>query len=140
MMIRLKSGLKVLMIATAGAASSTVVSQLLPHPHVAMGFVWLALAFAGMGLAPVLAAIQALTPDHFRGQASAVLYVLIFIVAFAGIPLAGALTDGLFKDRNQLNLSLAIMAGVFGLLSLILVWRTRHRYVAGARAFDPTAG
>lgn len=132
--------LKVLMIATAGAVSCTVVSQLLPNPHVAMGVVWLALAFAGMGLAPVLAAIQALTPDHFRGQASAVLYVLIFIVAFAGIPMAGALTDWLFKDRNQLNLSLAIMAAVFGLLSLVLVWRTRRHYVSGTRAFDPAAG
>lgn len=132
--------LKVLMIATAGAVAATVVSQLLPNPHVAMAVVWLALAFAGMGLAPVLAAIQALTPDHFRGQASAVLYVLIFIVAFAGIPMAGALTDGLFKDRNQLHLSLAIMAAVFGLLSLLLVWRTRRHYVAGVRAFDPAAG
>ena len=131
--------LLVLMIAAGGAGVATVVSQLLPNPHLAMGVVWLALGFAGMGLAPVLAAIQALTPDQFRGQASAVLYVLIFIVAFAGIPLAGALTDGLFKDRNQLHLSLAIMAAVFGALSLLLVWRTRRHYVAAVRNFDPKA-
>lgn len=131
--------LKVLMIAAAGAAACTIVSQLLPNPHLAMAFVWLALGFAGMGLAPVLAGIQALTPDHFRGQASAVLYVMIFIVAFAGIPLAGGLTDGLFKDRNQLHLSLALMAAVFGSLSVLLVWRTRRHYVAGVRAYDPKA-
>ncbi|MCE2658344.1 MAG: MFS transporter [Rubrivivax sp.] len=131
--------LKVLMIGAAGAMTTTVISQLLPNPHLSMAFVWMALAFAGMGLPPVLAAIQALTPDQFRGQASAVLYVLIFIVAFAGIPLAGGLTDGLFKDRNSLHLSLALMAVVFGSLSLVLVARTRHHYVAGIRAYDPKA-
>lgn len=131
--------LKVLMIAAGGAMVATIISQLLPNPHVAMAFVWVALAMAGMGLPPVLAAIQSLTPDQFRGQASAVLYVLIFIVAFAGIPLAGALTDGLFKDRNSLHLALSIMAGIFGSLSLLLVARTRHHYVQGVRDFDPKA-
>ncbi len=85
----------------------------------------------------MLAAIQALTPGHFRGQASAALYVLIFIVAFAGIPMAGALTDGLLKDRNQLHLSLAIMATLFGLWSLVLMWPTRHHYVAAGKGQGP---
>lgn len=131
--------LKVLMIATAGAVVATVASQLVPNPQVAMAFVWVAMALAGMGLAPVLAGIQSLTPDQFRGQAAAVLYVLIFIVAFAGIPLAGAISDGVFKDRNSLHLALAVMAVVFGLISFVLVWRTRRHYVAGLRAANAAA-
>jgi MFS family permease len=126
--------LKVLMIATAGAVTATCVAMLLPLPYVAIGFVWLAMGMAAMGLAPVLAAIQSLTPDHFRGQAAAVLYVLIFIVAFAGIPMAGAISDGLFKDRNSLNLAICAMGLVFGSLSLLIVARTRHHYVTGLRA------
>ncbi|MDE2158496.1 MAG: MFS transporter [Burkholderiales bacterium] len=129
--------LQVLMIATVGAAGATIVSQLLADPKIAMGFVWLAMACAAMGLPPVLAAVQALTVDRFRGQASAVLYLLIFIVAFMGIPVAGALTDDVFKDRNSINLALVALTLVFGTASFVLVWFGRRNYVAGVAAFDP---
>jgi hypothetical protein len=95
-----------------------------------MAFVWLAMCCAAMALGPVTAAIQALTPVPYRAQAAAVLYLLIYIVAFMGIPLTGALTDGLFGDPKRLGQSLVVIGVVFGLLSMFVVFSGRQAHLA----------
>ena len=47
-----------------------------------------------------------------------------------GIPATGALTDLLFKDPRMLGHSLALIALLFGSLTLVLVSRWRKHYVA----------
>ena len=82
-----------------------------------------------MALGPVTAAIQALTPDRFRAQAAALLYLLIYIVAFMGIPLAGAVTDGLLGGPKRLPHALALLSLVFAVLATAVVWRWRSVHV-----------
>ena len=64
---------------------------------------------------------------------TAVLYLLIYIVAFMGIPMAGALTDGMFGDPKRLNHSLVVIGVVFGLLAMAVVLRGRNAHLAALR-------
>jgi len=49
------------------------------------------------------------------------------LVAFAGIPLAGAVTDYGFGNPNRINLSLATITVVFEALAVALVaWGMPH--------------
>jgi MFS family permease len=126
---RTDGNLRVLFTATALAMPAAAASQLVPNAMLGMAFVWLAMCCAAMALGPVTAAIQALTPVPYRAQAAAVLYLLIYIVAFMGIPLTGALTDGLFGDPKRLGQSLVVIGVAFGLLSMWVVFRGRQAHL-----------
>ena len=126
--------LLVLLIATLASVPAVVASQLAGNPIVAMGFLWVAMACAAMALGPVTAAIQVLAPDQFRAQAAVVLYLLIFIVAFMGIPITGFLTDTVFGDPKRIGHALIVLALSFGALATGVVLRFRSHYVAAAQA------
>lgn len=126
--------LLVLLIATLASVPAVVASQLAGDPVVAMACLWVAMACAAMALGPVTAAIQVLAPDQFRAQAAVVLYLLIFIVAFMGIPITGLLTDAVFGDPKRIGHALIVLALTFGALAAGVVWRYRGHYVAAARA------
>jgi hypothetical protein len=113
----------VLLLATCIALPAAALSQIVGNPTVGLGFVWVGMFSAAMGLGPVTAAIQALTPVPYRAQAAAVLYLLIYIVAFMGIPLAGAITDGVFHDPKRIGHALAVLAVAFGLLASWVILR-----------------
>jgi MFS family permease len=125
--------LLVLLIATLASVPAVVASQLAGDPKVAMGFLWVAMACAAMALGPATAAIQVLAPDQFRAQAAVVLYLLIFIVAFMGIPITGFLTDAVFGDPKRIGHALIALALVFGTMAAGLVWRYRGHYVLAAK-------
>jgi MFS family permease len=133
---RADGNLRVLLVATLASMPAAAVSQLAGDAIVGMGFVWVAMFCAAMALGPVTAGIQALTPVPFRAQAAAVLYLLIFIVAFMGIPLAGGLTDGLFHDPLRLGWSLIVLGMAFGGLSVFVVLRGRAAHVAALPALE----
>jgi len=83
--------------------------------------------FAGMGLGPISAAVQVMTPTALRARAAAVLYLIVNLVAFAGIPLAGAVTDYVFGSPSRINWSLAAITVVFEVLTVALVvWGLPH--------------
>jgi MFS family permease len=126
--------LRVLLLSTVLGLPAGAVSQLVSDPWLAIALVWIAMGCAAMALGPVTAAIQALTPDRFRAQAAALLYLLIYIVAFMGIPLTGTLTDGLFGDRQRIGHALAVLSVVFGLLAVAVVARWRLAHVQGLEA------
>jgi MFS family permease len=120
---RTDGNLRVLLLATCIALPAAALSQIVGNPTVGLGFVWVGMFSAAMGLGPVTAAIQALTPVPYRAQAAAVLYLLIYIVAFMGIPLAGAITDGVFHDPKRIGHALAVLAVAFGLLASWVILR-----------------
>ena len=120
---RTDGNLRVLFLATCVALPAAALSQIVGNPTVGLGFVWVGMFSAAMGLGPVTAAIQALTPVPYRAQAAAVLYLLIYIVAFMGIPLAGAITDGVFHDPKRIGHALAVLAVAFGLLASWVILR-----------------
>lgn len=128
--------LRVLQLAALAALPATLASQWVADPRLGTGCVWLAMFCAAMALGPVTAAIQALVADHFRAQAAALLYLLIFIVAFMGIPLAGALTDHVWHDPQRLGHALGLLSLVFCSAAALLAARGRRHYRA---ALDSTA-
>ena len=66
-------------------------------------------------------------PTALRARAAAVLYLIVNLIAFAGIPLAGAVTDYVFGDPNRVNLSLAAITVVFEAIAVALVvWGLPH--------------
>ena len=132
--------LLVLLLATLVATPAAALSQMAGDVVWGMALVWAAMFCAGMALGPVTAAIQAITVNEFRAQAAALLYLLIFIVAFMGIPVAGALTDLWFKDPLKLGQSLIIIGLTFGSLAALLVWRWRRHFVAELQRFETSIG
>ena len=60
--------------------------------------------------------------SDLRARAAAVLYLIINLVAFAGVPITGVITDHLFRDPAKVNLSLALITVVFETLAVGLVW------------------
>ena len=114
--------LRVLLVAALGLAPFAIVGQLMPTMWSAMPCLWAAMFFAGMGLAPISAAVQVMTPGALRARAAAVLYLIVNLVAFAGIPLAGAVTDYVFGDPQQINLALLCITAVFETLAVGLIW------------------
>jgi MFS family permease len=79
------------------------------------------------GLAP--AAIQQLTPNAMRAQASALyLFVINLIGLGLGPTIVAALTEDVFGDKNALHLSLSIVAVISLLCSAALLWRGLDHY------------
>jgi MFS family permease len=119
--------LRVLLVAAAALGPFAVLGQLMPTMWTALPGLWAAMFLAGMGLAPISAAIQVMTPAPLRARAAAVLYLIVNLVAFAGIPLAGAITDHVFGDPLRINLALAGITVVFeGLAVALVLWGLPH--------------
>lgn len=119
--------LRVLLVSALGLAPFAVAGQFMPSMWTALPCLFAAMFFAGMGLGPISAAVQVMTPAALRARAAAVLYLIVNLVAFAGIPLAGFVTDHVFRDPNRVNLSLATITVVFETLAVALVlWGLPH--------------
>ena len=124
---RVDGKLRVLLVAALGLAPFALVGQFMPTMWTALPCLWAAMFFAGMGLGPISAAVQVMTPTALRARAAAVLYLIVNLIAFAGIPLAGAVTDQVFGNPAKVNLSLALITVVFETLAVALVlWGLPH--------------
>lgn len=124
---RVDGKLRVLLVAALGLGPFAIAGQFMPTMWSALPCLWAAMFFSGMGLGPISAAVQVMTPTALRARAAAVLYLIVNLVAFAGIPLAGAVTDYVFGNPNRINLSLAAITVVFEILAIALVvWGLPH--------------
>ena len=81
----------------------------------------------GMGLGPVTAALQGMTPPRLRARAAALLYLFVNLIAFAGVPAASVLNESVFGRPETLNYALAVIAVAFGGLALaVVLWGLPH--------------
>ena len=69
-----------------GMAPAAAVSQIVPQFWLGVGVLWIGMFFAGMGLGPVTAALQGMTPPRLRARAAALLYLFVNVIAFGGVP------------------------------------------------------
>jgi MFS family permease len=119
--------LRTLAVAVGGMAPSTLVSQVVPQFALGVGVLWIAMFFAGMGLGPVTAALQGMTPARLRARAAALLYLFINVIAFGGVPAASLINAAIFGRPDTLNYALALLAVAFGGLALaVLLWGMPH--------------
>ena len=118
---------RVLVVSGLGLAPFAVAGQFMPTMWTALPCLFAAMFFASLGLGPISAAVQVMTPVDLRARAAAVLYLIVNLVAFAGVPITGVVTDQLFGDPAKVNLSLALITVVFEILAVGLVlWGLPH--------------
>ncbi|MXW19753.1 MAG: MFS transporter [Gammaproteobacteria bacterium] len=93
------------------------------------------LFFSSWVFAPATTALQLFTPPAMRAQFSA---VYLFVVNLTGIGFGGTavalITDFVFRDDDMLHYSIALTAGLSGLVSIILLWRLLAIYRRGMDA------
>ncbi|HQZ18717.1 MAG TPA: MFS transporter, partial [Vicinamibacteria bacterium] len=100
-------------------------------PTATLGFVFLALATAGIGMVSAVGVLSVLeiTPAAVRGQVVALYYMAISLSGlFLGPPVVGWLSDHVFGPQ-QLRWAVATLPLLFGALPLLLASRTRALYL-----------
>lgn len=100
-----------------------VLGPLSPNP-------WVAVFCAGMtglcglaGAAPQNAAIQSITPNEMRGQATA-LYLFVFTVIGQGLGpvFIGAVTNFIIRDESQIRWAMSGTAAFMNPLAALIIW------------------
>ena len=79
------------------------------------------------GVAP--AAIQRMMPNAMRAQATAAyLFVINLIGMGLGPTVVAAVTEDVFRDKNAVHYSLAIVGGITQATAAVLLWNGLKRY------------
>ena len=119
-----------------------VLALVYDNPYWVFGCMGGTIFFGGVsgGLGP--ASIQSITPNEMRGQVTAIMFLILSLVAITlGMTSVGVLTDYVFKDPKAVNLSaviVGILGSILGVLSLQPGWRTYERTAEETRAAAPT--
>ncbi len=112
---------------------------LLPVPHVlgplmptvgGVMFFFFFFAFLGaMTAAPTVSAIQDMTPNQMRGQASALLYFFVNLIGVGAGPFAVALvTDYVFADDMAVGYSMVVVAAAADVLAIGFIFLSLRPY------------
>lgn len=98
-------------------------------PNTAIAFIVLfAFANAG-GFAAIAASLQDIVPNHFRGQASAVLLIVNGLIGFTlGTTAVAIITDYVFHNDASVGYSILVAALPVALISLVWIWFTLTVY------------
>ena len=143
----IRAGRKAVYIKLMMAAETLVIIPLVlalvyDNPYWVFGCMGGTIFFGGVsgGLGP--ASIQSITPNEMRGQVTAIMFLILSLVAITlGMTSVGVLTDYVFKDPKAVNLSaviVGILGSILGVLSLQPGWRTYERTAEETRAAAPT--
>ena len=97
---------------------------------VAVAFLFLGAVVSSFWIGPTYAAVQALTPDHLRSQASALLLLLLNLIGFGlGPMVVGALSDLLAVAFAQNSVRYAMVISlVTVVIGSLLYWHGGARY------------
>jgi MFS family permease len=106
----------------AGLTIGTTIAPLMPTPELCLALFAVAGLFSNWPPAQALAAVNEMTPNQLRGVVTAV-YILVIGIGGAGVgPFAmGWVTDNVFGDPQQINLSMALVTVVMGSLGTLLI-------------------
>ena len=127
-------------VSAAGSVAFGIIAPLAGSLELALALYAPSLFFSTFAYGTAPAAVQLMTPPAMRAVASAIyLFFLNFVGMGLGPLLTAAVTDFLFGNDRAVGQSMAVVVGVAGTLSaLILAWGCAHfratrRHVAGAR-------
>jgi MFS family permease len=112
------ANLRVQLLAICLWIPGAVLVPMMPTPVLALAAFGVSLFFAMMAPGPQNAALQSVTPNRMRGQATALFLFIFNIVGFGCGPTVIALiTDYLFHDEARVGSALALATIVLGPLS-----------------------
>ena len=105
-----------------GLTIGTTIAPLMPTPELCLALFAIAGMFANWPPAQALAAVNDMTPNQLRGVVTSV-YILVIGIGGAGLgPFAmGWVTDNVFGNPQQINLSMALVTVVMGSLGTLLI-------------------
>ena len=99
-----------------------ILGPLMPTVSGAVVFLFLFFVLGSATAPTTLSAIQEMTPNQMRGQATALLYFLVNLIGIGLGPFAVALlTDYVFNDELALRYSISIYSGIAYALAIILI-------------------
>ena len=118
----LDGSLKAAITGTACLLPFAVAAPLVADPETSLLLFAPLLFFVSFPFGPAAAGLQLITPPRMRAQMSA---VYLFVVNLAGIGFGGTavalITDFVFHDDMMLHKSMAAVAAIGGVLSIVLL-------------------
>lgn len=113
----------------AGATAGATVAPLMPTPEWALGLYVLTGLFLNYPTVLSLSAIAEVTPNEMRALVTSIYILLIGLVSSGLGPIAvGFVTDSVFRDKQAIGLSLALVTAVTGGLGSALVFHGLAAY------------
>jgi MFS family permease len=106
-----------------------------PTSDIAIGFIVLFAFSNAAGFAAIAASLQDIVPNHFRGQASAILLIVNGVIGFTlGTTTVALITDYVFHNDASVGYSILVAALPVSLVSLVWIWFTLTVYDTAYRA------
>lgn len=137
------ANMRVQLLAISLWIPGAVLMPMMPSATLALAAFGVNLFFAMMAPGPQNAALQSVTPNRMRGQATALFLFVFNIVGFGCGPTVIALiADYVFHDDTRVGSALALATAILGPLSALAVWRGLKPYgrLIAATAADAAAG
>lgn len=132
------ANLRVQLLAICLWIPGAVLMPMMPTATLALTAFGVSLFFAMMAPGPQNAALQSVTPNRMRGQATALFLFVFNIVGFGCGPTVIALiTDFVFHDDTRVGSALALATAILGPLSALALYRGLKPY---GRLIAATAG
>jgi MFS family permease len=127
---RRDAAMRVGLLATLAWLPTGTLFPLMPTPALAAALLAPTVFFGSMPFGVAAAAIQQMTPNAMRGQASALYLFVINLVGLGLGPTAVALTtDYVFRDDGALRYSLLLVATLAHVAAAALLWLGLNRFV-----------
>lgn len=123
------ANMRVAFISTALCVPTSVLFPLMPSPAIAIGIYALNSFLVSLSPGPQNAALQTVTPNQMRAQATAMYLFLFNLIGFSLGPLTIALfTDYVFADESMLRYSLALNYALLGPIAVWVFWYGMRPY------------
>ncbi len=131
----LDANMRVIAIASTLSFPAYLISPQISTTSVSLLIAGLAIFFTQMIAGVCVAAIQLITPNQMRGQASAVFLLAVNCIGFGiGPSLVAGFNDFVFFNENSLSLSLTVTAVLIAPICIVWYWRSlpayRNQYLA----------
>jgi MFS family permease len=128
------ANMRVAWISTTLCVPTSVLFPLMPNPAFAIGIYAINSFLVSLSPGPQNAALQTVTPNQMRAQATAMYLFLFNLIGFSLGPLTIALfTDFVFGDENMLRYSLALNYGLLGPFAVWVFWYGMKPYSESIR-------
>ena len=117
------ANMRITLISTVVCIPTSVLFPLMPDPYVAIGIYALNSFLVSLSPGPQNAALQTVTPNQMRAQATAIFLFLFNLVGFSLGPLTVALmTDYLFGAEEMLRYSISLNFAILGPIAALIFW------------------
>ncbi len=125
----LDANMRVIAVAATMSFPAYLIAPQIPATTLSLLVIGLAIFFTQMIAGVCVAAIQLITPNQMRGQASAVFLLAVNCIGFGiGPTLVAIFNDFIFNTENPLSLSLSSAALLIGPVCITWYWQSLPAY------------